>query len=233
MSGLTSVGIIILVMLIQGFLQLKPGVFLLFRHYASARHSAKKVFDLNGFFFMGVETITAIFLMLTFFAVFALCPSGVFDTTIFKWIEAILMIILGIAAFFCYFRHKRGTELFIPRRLESSLEHLAKNVKTGSDAFALGVVSTIGEFMWSLPLYFVFLIEVLNFEELIVPPLLMVLFILISIISMLVIRFKFGSGYNLAEVQRTRVKNREFYRLIISVSYLIIATIIITFRILA
>ena len=233
MSGLTSVGIVILVVLIQAFLQLKPGVFALFRHYLNAKYSSeKKLRDLSGFFFMGVETATALLVIIMFFAAYALSQNGIFNSNVFRWIEAIFLIILGVAAFFCYFRRKKGTELFIPRKMETSLEILTKKAKARSDAFALGAASTIGEFIWSLPVCFVFLAEILNFDEIFLPPVLAILYILVNIVPLFIIRVKFAIGQNLADVQRVRVKNREFYRLAISASYLILATIIIVFRIL-
>ena len=59
MSIFISVVILILVALIQISMQLTPGIFMLFYHYALGKKSRNKADDLNLSFILGAETFIA------------------------------------------------------------------------------------------------------------------------------------------------------------------------------
>ena len=68
MNVFASIGIVLLAMLIMASLQLVPGVFALFFHYALGKHSLKKASGLGLFFILDAEIISAfLFTLIQFF----------------------------------------------------------------------------------------------------------------------------------------------------------------------
>ena len=233
MSVFIPVGIVILAMLIMIFLQLSPGIYALFYHYASGKYSKKRTSDLGMFFILGAETIAAcLFLCCYYFAYILFIGQSRPETGIFAWIAAGILIVLAFCSFFFYFRPGTGTKLFIPRNFATSLDHQAKTVKTRSDAFALGAFSGTCELIFTLPLYVITAIEIMEMNtEYFSSNLLTIIYILTPTIPLFIIRWLFHSGRNLSDIIKLRIKDKHFTRFILAFCYLTIAILIICFRI--
>lgn len=219
-------------MLIMASLQLTPGVFALFYHYALGKYSKAKASYLSLFFILGTEIIAAclylsIFYLTCIFFFDNLAP----ETSILFWAIAGILISLGIISFFFYFRRGSGTKLFIPRKYARGLDLNARSVKTRSDAFLLGALAGTCELFFTLPLYLITCIEIMKIGlEGFSSGLLTIIYILTPIIPLFFIRWRYQSGYNLANIERSRVKDKLFTRFIIAFSYIFIAILIICFR---
>ena len=232
MSVFISIGILILSMLIFTFLQLTPGVFALTYHYALGKYSENKASYLTLFFIIGVEVISVCLFLSTFFLVSIIFFTGFRpETSIVTWILAGILIALSFLAFFYYYRPGNGTKLFIPAKYIKGLRFSAKTIKTKSDAFVLGVLSSVSEFIYTFPLYVLVSAEImrLSLQDVHVN-LFALIFVLAPLIPLFVIRYKFQAGYSLADIIKSRNKNKFFTRLILSLNYLIIAIIILCFR---
>ena len=232
MSIFISLGIVILAMLIMGSFQLTPGVFALFYHYALGNYSKAKASYLSLFFILGAEIITTCL----YLSIFYLTCIFFFDnlhpeTSILFWTLAGILIALGFISFFFYFRRGNGTKLFIPRKYAEALDISAKSVKTRSDAFMLGALSGTCELVFTLPLYLVTCVEIMKMgAEGFSSNLLTIIYILTPVIPLFFLRWKFQSGHNLADIQRSREKDKAFTRILLSTCYILIAVLIICFR---
>ena len=232
MSIFISLGIVILAMLIMGSFQLTPGVYSLFYHYELGKHSKAKASYLSLFFILGAEIITTCL----YLSIFYLTCIFFFDnlhpeTTILFWTLAGILIALGIISFFFYYRRGSGTKLFIPRKYAKALDYSAKTVKTRSDAFMLGALSGTCELVFTLPLYLVTCVEIMKMgAEGFSSNLLTIIYILVPVIPLFFIRWKFQSGSNLADIQKSRVHDKTFTRFLLLFCYILIAVLIICFR---
>ncbi|MBR0480142.1 hypothetical protein IJJ49_02705 [Candidatus Saccharibacteria bacterium] len=235
MSVLTSLSFLILVVLIQSFLQLPSGVFTLFYHYALGKNSKKRAADLSLFYIAGVETISVALFLASYFLVYILFLNQPnFESSFLAWIFAGIFLIFSIISAFLYFRKSAATTLFIPRSFARAFNENAKNVKTRSDAFALGAFAASSELLFSLPLLLVASIELMRFDSSLFPrEILAFLLILLPLLPLFFLRTLFRTGHNLAEIERLRVHNKNFFRLILSLSYLALAVLIIIFRIIS
>ena len=222
-------------MVIMASLQLQPGVFALFYHYASGKYSKTRTSDLTIFFILGAETAAACLFLCSYyitnlFFFYQFQP----ETSFFAWIIAGILITLSITSLIYYFRPGPGTKLFISRKYAKNLNAHARIAKSRSDAFILGALSGIYELPFTLPLYFITSIEIIEMTtESFSGHLLTLLYIITPIIPLLIIRWRFQTGHNLADIERSRVKDKKFIRIILSLSYLSIAILFIYFRILA
>ena len=233
MSFFISLGIILLASLIIACLQLQPGIFALFSHYVSGKFSKSRSSSLSLFFILGVEIATACFFLCSFYIVnlLFLCQFRP-EIGIFSWIMVGIFIALSIASLFFYFRPEPGTKLFIPRRCPNMVNQRIYDLKTRQDALVLGFFSGIFELPFTFPLYLITSFEVSEMSPEFYPTnLTYIIFILAPIVPLLLIKLRFKAGYNLADIQKSRVKNKNFTRIILSLSYLTIAILLIYFRI--
>lgn len=235
MSFFVSLGIVIIAMLIMACLQLQSGLFSLFYHYASGKYSKAKASRLTIFFIFGAEIAAAcLFLSSYYIANLLFLYQFRPETSFFAWIIVGMLMAMALMSALCYFRRGSGTRLFISRKCANNLNLHAKNAKSTSDAFALGALSSVCELPFTLPLYIVTSMEIIEMTVEFYPShILTILYIIIPTIPLFVIRWRFKNGYNLADIQRSRAKDKNFTRIILCFSYIAITILFIYFRILA
>ncbi len=203
---------------------------MLFYHYALAKFSKKTAAGLGLSFIAGAETaILSLFLVIYYIILLLLFPISEFGSSLLSWILSGVLFALSIFCFFFYFRKGSSMSTFLPRKFVHSIDNCAKNTKSFPDAFLLGLVSTLPELFLTLPLYIIFSIEIMRFDNTIFPrPLLVFLSLFIIMTQHFLVQLFFRSGHNLAEIDRIRRKNKQFTRLMLSFLYLVLAILIIT-----
>ena len=233
MSFFISLGIVLLAMLIMAFLQLQSGVFSLFYHYAIGKYPKARASDMSLFFILGAEVASAcLFLCSYYFTNIFFLHYFRPETSFWAWAVAGVLIALSIISLLCYFRPGRGTKLFISRKYAKALDQKAYAAKSRSDAFILGLLSGSAELIFTLPLYIITSVEIMEMSVKFSPShLLTLLYIIVPIIPLFIIRWAFQSGRNLAEIQKTRVHDKSFTKFVLFASYSAIAILIIFFRI--
>lgn len=233
MSFFISLGIVLIAMLVMAFLQLQPGVFMLLHHYASGKYTKARTSDMTLFYILGVEVMSACIFLGTYCftnVLFLYCPRP--ETSFFAWIAVGVFVALAIASMFCYFRPGRGTKLFVSRKYAKALDEKARLAKSRSDAFVLGAITGTAELIFTLPLYILTSVEIMEMTVEYSPShFLTLLYILAPTIPLFVARWKFLSGRNIVDLQKARVRDKNFTRFILFTSYIVIAILIIFFRI--
>ena len=212
-------------MLIQGSLQLSPGIFSIFYHSALAKKSAKKADDLSLSFILGVETFLTAMLLFIFQIVNFLLLILI-DPAVFYWTFAGIFFAEAIIVFCVYFRKSPATTLFIPRRIARNYQTYAASAKTRRDTFLLGFFSGIPELIFTFPL-FILLAFITSFTPELSSSLSFIPYIIIAVVPLFTIRTLFRSGLNLASITRLRTKFKPLIRLILALSYLFIAICLI------
>lgn len=233
MSVFTSLCFLVLAVLILSFLQLPAGVFTLFYHYALGKNSKKRASFLSLFFIAGVGTIFFALFLACYFLIFILFLNQPdFDSGLLAWLLAIIFFVFSLVSLLFYFRKSSGTELYIPRSFAKAFSENAKSVKTRSDAFALGAFSAAAEIPFTLPVLILASVEIMRFDSLVFPREPLAFFTLfLPLVPLFFLRGLFRADYTLAEVERLRVHDKTFFRLILCLSYLTIGILIIVFRI--
>lgn len=206
-------------------MQLVPGIFALFYHYALGKKSVKKADDLSLYFIFGTETFVAVVWFLAFF-ILPIIPKPLF------WIIAGVLIAESLISLFFYYRKGHGTALFLPRHSAKVLEEHAKNVKTNSDAFVLGFFANTPELFFTLPLYFI-AVAILTRDYFFPYAAYIIISILLTILPLFVIHILYRTDHNLAEIERSRVRLKPFVRLFLSVMFLMLAALAINLGVLS
>ncbi len=140
-----------------------------------------------------------------------------------------IFVALGCFVFFFYFRPGPGTKLFISRKLAHKYHHRVETTKTRSDAFLLGLSTSVSELAFSLPLYLITAITIMRtFSNSSERAGLIILFVIVSILPLLILHSAAATGRNLADFTRFRFKNKTFFRCFITLFYFILAILIIS-----
>lgn len=216
-------------------LQLVPGVFAIFYHSALGRYSKSKASILSLFFILGTEITSAVLFISAFYISYVLFINDLNPrNNVLTWIFISILLILAFLSYFFYFRkpHSKDTEIFIPRDYARKLIKKASSISNPSDAFALGAFVNVYELVFTFPLYIITATEIMYMHtEYFADDLMTLIYILASVIPLFQIYYSFRFGRNLADIQKSRVKNKSFHRFIISFSYLTIAILTFCFRI--
>lgn len=229
MSVLTSLSFLILVMLILAFLQLVPGLFVLFSHYKFGQFAKNKASDLTIFFILGAETSVILF----FLAIYVIICSSpalalVIDSDLFAWIMAGIFAALAILFFCIYYRPGKGSQLFISRSFASHCIKRAQTAKTRSESFLVGLFAGIPELIFTLPLYFLAAISIMQLGATSFERAGLIILLAFSAISpLLIFHALSATGRTLADFAKFRSQNKSFFRFIIPLFYLFIAILMV------
>ena len=227
MSIFIPVAILFVAMLIQALMQLTPGVFTLFYHYALGKNSANKADDLSLHFILGTITFIVIIWLLIYASIFTIFYDKVEPYPAFlPWLMAGIFLAESIASLFFYYRKGKFTTLFIPRSIAKNLDSHAQKIKTRSDAFILGFFSGIPELIFTIPLYIISAIELMRFNFPL-RPIFVIIYIIISIIPLFIIRTLYRHDHTLAKIEHTRIRAKLFIRIFFCISFLLLALAVV------
>ena len=120
-----------------------------------------------------------------------------------------LTIGIGLAVTFFYYRKSKGTELWIPRRLATTLASRTKKTSHSAEAFGLGATSVVSELVFAIaPMAVAALYMVrLNAHEQWIS---LGAYILITLLPLLIITGMVGAGHKISTIQRWRERNKHF-----------------------
>ena len=180
---------------------------LLSGHSLSVRRSQFRVFRLTTSFVFGAGVMTLL-LLSTFALIFTHITTP--DNHILIWsITSGLLIGVGLAVWFTYYRAGRGTMLWIPRSLADFLENRTKATKRSAEAFSLGLTSVIGEI-----LFIVAPLAVSAYALTYLPMSWQIVGILgyaaISLSSLLIVWSLVSNNYKISRIQKWREANKSF-----------------------
>ena len=209
-------------MLIQSFMQLSPGVFALFYHHALGKKSHKKIGDFSLCFVLGAEVFIATIFIITCIFVFAAYNKCSYNTSVFPWLMAGIFLAEAIASLFFYYKKGKTTELFIPRAFAKNLIDHSQKVKTRSDAFILGFLSGISELFFTLPLFIIIIVKLIDFST-ISRAIAIILYIILTISPLVHIYVLYRTDHNLAEIERLRLRFKPFIRIFMCLGFILLA----------
>lgn len=204
----SSLAIVTLAALIHASFQLSVSVLtLLSGHAIGAKHSQAKVLRLTFGFVSGVGVMTL--LSLSFISLVVLHLFGQETPQLIWAITCGLLVGVGLAVWFFYYRKDRGTTLWIPRSMARHLSERSKATKHSAEAFSLGLTSVLSEFLFiAAPMIVtaLVLVQLPGMWQLIG----IGIYSVISLLTLFSIWVLIGSGHKLSEIQKWREANKHF-----------------------
>ena len=204
----SSLAIVTLAALIHASFQLSVSVLtLLSGHAIGAKHSHARVLRLTSSYVAGVGVMTV--LALSFISLLFLHFFG-HEAPLYVWaITCGLLIGVGLAVWFFYYRREKGTSLWIPRSFARHLSDRSKATTSSAEAFSLGLTSVISELLFiATPMIIsaLVLIQLPGAWQLIG----IAIYSVISLLSLFSIWVLISSGHRLSAIQKWREDNKHF-----------------------
>ena len=228
MSGFTAISTITLIGVVHATLQLGLGSMLLLYHASLCKHVKKKTKKLISSYIIGVMSLTFILVAAASFLITAIFQGQM--TTEALTIAALILLMLAILVWIFYYRHGRTTELWLPKVVARFIESRAKVTESNTEAFSLGLLASFAEMPFTLILVVVAGNSILGlprgFQAIAVA-----YYTLITVIPLIVMRFSLQHGETVVSVQRWRVKNKMFIRILSGVMFAVLAGFLWAFEI--
>ena len=204
----SSLAIVTLAALIHASFQLSVSVLtLLSGHAIGAKHSHARVLQLTSSYVAGVGVMTV--LALSFISLLFLHFFG-HEAPLYVWaITCGLLIGVGLAVWFFYYRREKGTSLWIPRSFARHLSDRSKATTSSAEAFSLGLTSVMSELLFiATPMIIsaLVLIQLPGAWQLIG----IAIYSVISLLTLFSVWALISSGHRLSAIQKWREDNKHF-----------------------
>lgn len=183
---------------------------LLSGHTISKKRSFGRLITLTNSFTLGVGIMT---LLLLCFLALMMNYLDIHHYKVMAWtIGCGLLMGVGVAVAFLYYRKEQGTALWVPRGLARFLADRSKATKHSAEAFALGLSGAIGELLFTIAPLFIAALALTQLE----PKWQLIgigIYLLTSLLSLLIVDGMIGSGHSLSKIQKWREKNKKFLQI--------------------
>lgn len=220
---------VFLAAVIHATLQLSLGSLLLLYHASLGKHVKKKTRFLVDSYIAGL--VTLVFLTL---ATMIFILDRYFEKALY--VEELVIVIgmlvaLAIAMWAFYYRRGKSTELWLPRSVARFISRRAKETNSNTEAFSLGLLTSLAE----MPFTLVLIVVAAN-SILVLPPLYQILAVVLyavtTIIPPTILRIMIRKGQTVVDIQRWRVKHKIFFRVLTGVGFLVLGFFLFTFEVL-
>lgn len=220
---------VFLAAIVHASLQLQLGSLLLLYHSSLGKHIKQKTKNLVGSYISGIGllvllTLAAICFGMDRYFIEALYPEEVLVVTF-------MLVAVAIIVWVFYYRRGRSTELWLPRSVARYIDRRAKETDSNTEAFSLGVLTSMAEMPFTLVLLVVAGNSILSlpFEWQLLA---VASYTVIAILPAVVLRFAVKKGQTIADIQKWRVKHKAFFRVISGTGFLVLAGFLFAFEVL-
>ena len=167
------------------------------------------------------------------FLSFALFSSPLPEIVLYVYVG--ILFSLALIIWFLYYRpgksRRDSTELWLPKSVSRFIDSRAKLTKDNSEAFALGLLTVLSELPFTFVLFLLSGSALLELSEGF-EVLSLACFSLLSVLPLIVLRLMIRKGKTVVEIQRFRVKNKIFFKLLTGFCFLVLAGFIVAFKLL-
>ncbi len=221
--------IVLLAGLVHATLQLGIGTLLLLYHASLGKHIKRKTKSLVTNYIMGNGFLTAITVAATAFVIFTIC-QGEMSIAVLTVVVGIL-VALAISVWAFYYRWGRSTELWLPKSIAKFIDNRAKITESNTEAFSLGMLACFAEAPFTLMLVIITANSVLALP-LALQILAIAIYTILSVLPLIIARIAIRKGQTIVDVQKWRIKNKKFLRIISGVGFLVLAIFLLAFKVL-
>lgn len=220
---------VFLAAVIHATLQVSLGSLLLLYHASIGKHVRKKTRNLVDSYIMGI--VVLVFLTLGSM-VFLL--DRYFEKPLY--VEELVIVVgmlvaLAIATWMFYYRIGKSTELWLPRGIARFIDQRAKTTNNSIEAFSLGALTSLAEMPFTIVLMVVSANSIMKLSPL-YQILAVVVYAAIAVVPLIVLRLIIRKGQTVVDVQRWRVKHKNFFRLLTGIGFCVLAFFLFTFEVL-
>ena len=231
MEGLTifsAIGVIVLAALAHATLQMNLGSLLLLYHESIGKYIKKRVKFLFSNYIFGVFFLITTSLAATAYFIFLFFGASL--STICLVILASTLVALTLCIWLFYYRTGRSTELWLPKPIARYIMKRAKQTDSNIEAFALGLLASFAE----APFFIVLML--IAADSLLKLPMFLQIgmflaYVLIALSPLITLRLAVRHGKTVVEIQKWRLKNKNFLKILSGTFFITLAIFLLAFRI--
>ena len=225
----STLGVIVLAAIAHASLQMNLGSLLLLYHESLGKHIKKRTKFLVSNYIFGV-----VFLIITSLAATCYFILLVFNqqlSTICLVTIAIVLVAVTICIWLFYYRSGRSTELWLPKPVAKYITKRARQTDSNIEAFALGLLASFAETPFVIILFLVVADSLLRL------PLwqqigMLFAYVAIATLPLFFLRLAVRHGRTVVEIQKWRLKNKNFLKILSGILFMTLAVFLMGFRIL-
>ncbi len=221
---------VFLAAVIHATLQLQLGTFLLLYHSSIGKHVRKKTKYLVDSYISGIGTLVFLLLATMIFILDRYFEKSLYVEELV--IVSGMLVALAIAAWAFYYRRGKSTELWLPRSVAKFIDRRAKETNSNTEAFSLGMLTSLAEMPFTLVLLFVAANSIMKLPFL-YQIIAVALYTIITLIPLAIMRLMIRKGQTVVDIQRWRVKHKMFFRVLSGVGFLALGCFLFTFEVLS
>lgn len=221
--------IVVLAGLIHAMFQLGVGTLLLLYHASLGKHIKRKAGELvtnyifgNGFLSLLLVSGAAFFIYTIF--------NGPMNPAMLTVVVGIL-VALAVSVWIFYYRWKsKTTELWLPKPVGKFINKRANLTDNNVEAFGLGMVACFAELPFTAALLAAAANSVLSVPEGL-RIFLVTVYALLSVSPMIAMRVAITNGQTVVDIQKWRMKNKNFLRVWSGVAFAVLAFFLLAFKV--
>ena len=202
---------------------------MLLYHASLGKHIKKKTRNLVLNYILGSALLVVLILSTIIFLI-ATFTNGSLSTKSLAILAAVLLM-LAISIWLFYYRSRQTTELWLPKSISRYINRRAKLTESNIEAFSLGMLTAFAEMPFSIILMVVAgnSVVLLPFEW----QFLSVLgYAFVAILPLFILRVSIRRGNTVVDVQKWRLRNKNFFKVLSGTLFLTLAIFIIAFKVL-
>ncbi len=220
--------IILLAGLVHATLQLGIGALLLLYHASLGKHVKRKTRALASNYILGNAFLT----------ILAVSGMAFFINVIFQgeMNPAMLTIVVGIltalaiSVWAFYYRLGKSTELWLPKSIAKFINDRAKITESNTEAFSLGMLACFAEAPFTFMLVVVVANSIISLP-LALQILMIAVYTILSVLPLVIFRIAVRKGSTVVDVQKWRIKNKNFLRVVSGIGFLVLALFLLAFKV--
>lgn len=220
---------VILAGLVHATLQLGVGTLLLLYHASLGKHVKKKTRELVTNYILGNGLLTGVTVAAACFVIFVLC-EGVMNPAMLTVVVGILLA-LAISIWAFYYRLGKSTELWLPKSVARYINRRARLTDSNTEAFGLGMLACFAEAPFTLILIVVTANSILGLPQAL-QILALVIYTALSVLPMIVLRIAARKGQTVVDIQKWRIDNKNFIRVVSGAGFAVLAAFLLVFKVL-
>ncbi len=221
--------VVLLAGVVHAMLQLGIGTLLILYHASLGKHVSLRTRALVTNYIFGNALLTGLSVSAVGFIIYIICQGEMNPAMLTIVVGVLVALALSVWAF--YYRRGKSTELWLPKSVARYINKRANVTESNTEAFGLGMLACFAEAPFTI-----ILIMVAGNSIIALPQALQILAIaiytILSVLPLLVMRIVVRKGKTIVDVQKWRIKNKNFLRVLAGIGFLVLAAFLLAFKIL-
>ncbi|MBR2659703.1 hypothetical protein IKD60_03000 [Candidatus Saccharibacteria bacterium] len=221
--------VVLLAGVVHAMLQLGIGTLLILYHASLGKHITLRTRSLVTNYIFGNALLTGLSVSAAGFIIYIIC-RGEMNPAMLTIVMGVL-IALAVSVWTFYYRRGKSTELWLPKSVARYINKRANVTESNTEAFGLGMLACFAEAPFTI-----ILVLVAGNSIVALPQALQILAIAVytflSILPLFVMRIAVRKGQTIVDVQKWRIRNKNFLRVLAGIGFLVLAVFLLAFKIL-